>query len=312
MPYQVIRSLRRKAEAEASEFKVGSEVCVQGLVNHPEYNGRFGRVKSVAVEGESTLFILEWANPAEAGIKLTDKFLLPARMGPNGMEVVPKRRKVICEEPDVVCKKIKLASDLFKDELISKEKYDAVMVKACTTAETIQFALENRCIALELLVSLCQKFLAAGTVSTVHCAKLLWNYGVSFETIEPFCLREKFLFFYGDMFGGEKETYAILAQVYETEYSPEGDDVRTMRGRMSSILLNLSGDAEAKLRSFKLVRATLADSTQPLCDEVVSRFLCNQFKGDEREVLTQCKKFLGEGLISEAQYGGLADKMLAF
>jgi hypothetical protein len=45
---------------------------------------------------------------------------------------------------------------------------------------------------------------------------------------------------------------------------------------------------------------------------VVSKFLVNQLKGTEREVLTQCKKFLGEGLISEAQYGIKVDTMLAF
>ena len=57
----------------------------------------------------------------------------------------------------------------------------------------------------------------------------------------------------------------------------------------------------------------MADHTQPVCNDAVSRFLLdNTVEGTEREILIQCKAFLGEGLITDAQYSIVADKMLAF
>jgi len=305
-----IESNRRKAEAEDPEFKVGSEVCVHGLVNHPMYNGRFGRVKSISIEKETAVFTLEWSDPAEPGIKLTDKFLLPARTGPNGMEVV-KRRKL---GSDVVCEKIKLASDLFKDELISKEKYDAVMVKACTTLETVRFALDNGCITPELFLSLCKQMLAEGKISLFHCVALLWNLEES-ESDDPVRI-DVFVHKHRDLFEDEKTMYMNLAAFFQSHYATDDEDEadltrNSLHHYLISIFENISGDTEAKLRVFQFVRATVADSTHPLCDDAVLRFL-DKLEGGEREVLIQCKKFLGEGLISEAQYGELADTMLAF
>ena len=307
-----IESNRRKSPAEEEvKFGVGSEVCVHGLVNHPNYNGRFGRVKSISIEKETTVLTLEWPDPTEPGIKLVDKFLLPARMGPNGMEVVETKRQKV---GDAVCEKIKLASDLFKDELISKEKYDAVMVKACTTLETVRFALDNGCITAELFVSLCKQILAEGKISLFHCVALLWNLEESES--DNTSIVETFVHKHRDLFEDEKTMYMNLAVLFQSHYSTKNEDLtNAFRNALHCYLIDIfeliSGDAEAKLRTFKFVRATLADSTQPLCDDVVFRFL-DQLEGGEREVLAQCKKFLGEGLISDALYGELADSMLAF